>query len=63
MKLNWQKVILYFTAMGMDCCWLYILLAVINRLAAGGRLYVAGMLTLYPISFILNKLRKGTIVP
>jgi hypothetical protein len=56
MKLNWNKMFLYGMAMIMEACWLYILLAFLNRQAAGSRLSVIGILLLFPAAFIFNRL-------
>ncbi len=56
MKLDWRQGILYVATIGMEGCWLYALLALLNRQAADGRLSVAGIMALYPAAFIINAL-------
>ena len=58
MKLDWRQGILYVTAIGMECCWLYALLTLLNEKAAGERLSVFGIQLLYPLSFVLNSLLR-----
>ncbi len=54
MKLDWRRGVLYATTMGMEGCWLYALIALINRQAVEERLWVIGLLLLYPVSFGFN---------
>ena len=56
MKLYWRRVILYVTAMGMESCWLYALMALLNEKVADGRLSIFGLLLLYPLAFGFNRL-------
>ncbi len=56
MKPDWKRGVLYLAVMGMEVCWLYVLIALFNTKTAGGRLSVAGILALYPVSFFLNRL-------
>ena len=56
MKLDWRQGILYFTAMGMEGCWLYALMALLNRKVADDGISVVGILILYPVAFFFNKL-------
>jgi len=56
MKLDWKQGILYLAVMGMEVCWLYVLIALLNNKAAGDHLSVAGILALYPASFFFNRL-------
>jgi len=56
MKLDWRRGILYVATIGMEGCWLYILLALLNKQVADGHLSVAGILALYPVAFIFNML-------
>jgi hypothetical protein len=58
MKLDWRVGILYVTTMGMEGCWLYALMALLNKQVADGRLSVIGLLLLYPLAFIFNKLLR-----
>lgn len=56
MKLDWRQSILYVTTIGMEGCWLYALLVLLNTQVADGRLSIVGLLLLYPLSFGFNKL-------
>jgi hypothetical protein len=56
MKLDWRRGILYVTIMGMESCWLYALIALLNKQVAGGHLSTLGLLLLYPLAFGFNKL-------
>ncbi len=58
MRLDWRQGILYATTIGIEGCWLYALLALLNRQAADGRLAVSGILLLYLISVGLNGLLR-----
>jgi hypothetical protein len=54
MKLDWRQGILYVTTIGMEGCWLYALIALLNKQTADGRLSVLGILVLYPVAFLFN---------
>ncbi|MCD6567303.1 MAG: DUF4129 domain-containing protein [Dehalococcoidia bacterium] len=56
MRLDWQRGVLYATTMGMEVCWLYALVALLNERVAGGMLSVSGILLFYPLAFGGNKL-------
>jgi len=56
MKLDWRQGILYIAALGMEGCWLYALISLLNNQAAGGRLSAIGVLLLYPLAFVFNAL-------
>jgi len=56
MKVDRRQVILYITTMGMEGCWLYASLAMLNKQVAGGRLSILGILLFYPLAFAFNKL-------
>lgn len=56
MKLGWRRGILYVATIGMEGCWLYALLALLNKQTADGRLSVLEILALYPVAFIFNAL-------
>ena len=56
MKPDWRRGILYVATIGMEGCWLYALMALLNRQAADGRLSVLAILVLYPVAFIFNAL-------
>jgi hypothetical protein len=56
MKLDWRQAIVYVTLIGMEGCWLYALVALLNSRAVNGRLSVLGILVLLPIAFIFNLL-------
>ena len=55
MKLDWRQGILYFTAMGMEGCCLYILIALLNRHAIDGSISVVGIIVLFPVAFLFNR--------
>ncbi len=54
MKPDWQKGILYTAVIGIEGCWLYALMALLNNKVADERLHIFGILLLYLISFGLN---------
>lgn len=54
MKLDWRQGIINVAIMGIEGCWLYALLAIINQQGTGGRLSIPGLLLLYPAAFVLN---------
>lgn len=56
MKTSWSRMALYITVMGMECCWLFAILALVNGLILQGRLSIIGLLALYPIAFGINML-------
>ena len=56
MKLNWHRVIIYVAIVGMEGCWLFILLALLNEEVADGRFSIFGILLLYPAAFAINAL-------
>jgi len=58
MNLNWRQSIIYVTIMGMEGCWLYALLVLLNNKVADGRLSILGFLLLYPVAFGFNKLLR-----
>lgn len=58
MKLSWRQGILYVSAMGMEVCWLYALMVMLNKQTVDGRLSIFGILLLYPLAFGFNGLLK-----
>ena len=54
MKSGLQKGALYIAIIGMEACWLYALMALLNEETAGARLSVPGVLVIYPLAFIFN---------
>lgn len=56
MKLDWRRGIVYLTAIGMEGCWLYALMVLLNKQVADGRLSIIGLLFLYPVALFFNKL-------
>jgi hypothetical protein len=54
MKMDWRQGILYVTTIGMEGCWLYALMALLNKQVADSRLSVLGVLVLYPVAFLFN---------
>lgn len=63
MKWDWRRGILYITTMGMEGCWLYALMAMLNAKVADSRLAVPGILALYPVAFIVNMLLRRLRMP
>ena len=63
MKWDWRRGILYIAIMGMEVCWLYALMAMLNAKVAGGRLSVLGIMVLYPVAFIINMLLRRLRMP
>ena len=56
MKRDWRHGILYVTTIGMGGCWLYALMALLNKQVADGGLSIIGILLLYPLAFVFNTL-------
>jgi hypothetical protein len=54
MRSYWQSGLLIIAAAGMECCWLYAVIALINERALAGRLSVIGLLLLYPVAYAFN---------
>jgi hypothetical protein len=54
MKTSWSRIALYITIIGMEGCWLFAILSVVNGLVLQGRLSVIGLLALYPVAFGIN---------
>ncbi len=54
MKQDWRRGILYVSAIGVEGCWLYALMALLNRQVAEERLSIIGILLLYPLAFGCN---------
>jgi hypothetical protein len=54
MKMDWRQAVVYITIMGMEGCWLYSLLELLNNRAVNGQLSVLGILALLPVAFIFN---------
>jgi len=57
-KLDWRKGALCVAAIGIEGCWLYALLALLNEQVADEHLSILGILLLYPLSFGLNGLLR-----
>lgn len=55
MRLDWRQGIMYSATIGMEGCWLYALLSLVNNKAATG-ISVLGLLAIYPVSFAANGL-------
>ncbi|MFH1651841.1 MAG: DUF4129 domain-containing protein [Chloroflexota bacterium] len=51
MKRDWRLITLYLTAFGMEGCWLYAVLDLLNKKAVDGVLALPGLLLVYPLSF------------
>ncbi len=62
MKLNWHQYVLYVTTMGMEGCWLYVLMVMLNHVN-GERLSVLWLLLLYPVAFGFNRLLQRLKLP
>jgi len=58
MKLDWRQGILFITTAGMEGCWLYALIILLNEKLADGSLSAFGLLVCYPLSFVFNKLLR-----
>jgi hypothetical protein len=63
MKLNWRQGILFITTTGMEGCWLYALITLLNEKLANGSLSAFGLLIFYPLSFGFNKLLRRLCWP
>ncbi|MDP2931359.1 MAG: hypothetical protein Q8O05_02530, partial [Chloroflexota bacterium] len=62
MKLDWRYNLLYAAILGMEGCWLYALMVMLNHVN-GGRLSVLWLLLLYPIAFGFNRLLQKLKLP
>ncbi len=58
MKLDWHKGVLYVAIIGIEGCWLYALMVLLNKQAADESLSILGILLLYPLSFVLKTLLR-----
>jgi hypothetical protein len=58
MNLDWRKFVLYAAVIGIEGCWLYALLSLLNRQVVAESLSVFGILLVYLISFGLNGLLR-----
>ncbi len=58
MKIGWRQSIVYTAIVGMEGCWLYALIALLNKQVAGDSLSVFGILLLYPLAFVFNMLLR-----
>ncbi|MEJ2740436.1 MAG: hypothetical protein P8105_11550 [Dehalococcoidia bacterium] len=56
---DWRQVAVYTTVIVMEGCWLYMLLSVINNAAIDGRISVFGVLAVFPVSVVFNKLLRN----
>ena len=56
MKPGGRQAILKGIILGLEGCWLYVLLSLMNGHTAEGRLSVAGLMLLFPIAFVFNGL-------
>ncbi|MBI2869965.1 MAG: DUF4129 domain-containing protein [Chloroflexi bacterium] len=52
--------VLYLTVMGMEGCCLYAFAALMDRQVAGGQLSLAGLMALYPVAFLVDRLLRRT---
>jgi len=55
MKLDWYHGIFYITVTGMEWCWLYSLLVLLNTRVNNGLQPVFGLWLLYPLAFVFNR--------
>ncbi|MCD6358903.1 MAG: DUF4129 domain-containing protein [Dehalococcoidia bacterium] len=55
-KTDRYQIIANITFLGMEGCWLYAIMHLLNVKSAGGILSVPLFITLYPLSFIVSKL-------
>ncbi|MDD5510157.1 MAG: DUF4129 domain-containing protein [Dehalococcoidales bacterium] len=55
MKAGWPRIALYIAIIGMESCWLFAILSLVNGLVLQGQLSIIGLLALYPIAFGINK--------
>ncbi len=58
MKKTWRQMVQYFSIAGMECCWLYIWLALLDNKIAEGSLSPIGLLLIYGVSFGFNRLLR-----
>ena len=63
MKLDWRLSTLYVTTIGMGGCWLYTIIALLNKQVADGRLSTIGLLLLYPLAFGIYTRTDGRRIP
>ena len=56
MRQDWRQGVIYLAVMGMQYCWLYALLMLLNKQVAGGQLSIPWLSLLYPVAFIFNTL-------
>jgi hypothetical protein len=54
MNTSRSRMFLYVAVMGMEGCWLFAILALVNALVLQGRLSIIGLLALYPVAFVIN---------
>jgi hypothetical protein len=50
-----QRDILFLAIAGAEACWIYTALLLLNVKAAGGALPILGLLSFYPLAFVLGK--------
>lgn len=58
--LNWQKIVLYVTSIGMEGCWLYVIVNLLSVKVAEGRISAAGFMLFLVVAFLYNRL-LGTL--
>ncbi len=58
MKTNGRLILIYGSMMAVELCWLYALLALVNRQIAGDQLFLLGLLLFLPLAFFFNKFVK-----
>jgi hypothetical protein len=63
MRWDWRRGVLYLSTMGMEGCWLYAVIALLNTRVSGGHPSVIGILALFPIAVIINMLLRRLKIP
>ena len=58
MKFDWRQSIVYVTAAGIESCWLYAIMVLLNEKLAAGSLSIFWILALYLISAGFNSLLR-----
>ena len=56
MTLDWHQSTLRVIILGVEVCWLYAVIALLNEQTLDGRLSVLGLLLLFPLAFGFNKI-------
>jgi len=56
MKLDWRRILLYMTVIGIEASWLYGFMAFLNKQVTRELLSMWGLLPLYPLALGINRL-------